>query len=366
MRPYRVHVVYEHGHDGRPYSSAHIRLLRPLSHPSLLPWIDLSAAPQLCEEPVDLVIVDRLWREDVTGEAAEELLERAGKLGARILHSLDDNLLLAQDVDPDRERAAARRAAVKVFAQGAHRVLVSTQPLAELVRPLNDRVSVIPNHLDERLLPMGTLGTPEAHRQRLNRWRQWPDRPLTVGYMGTLTHDHDLAIVVPALRAVARRHPGRINIEIVGAIQRPETWSLLYGLPYRELKPGYLFTEYPTFLPWFCGRCSWDIGVAPLADLPFNRYKSDVKFLDYAALGAAGIYSRTAAYVGAIQDGVTGWLVDNTPDAWEAALEHAIERPAGTITVGWMAQRYLRQHRMLAVGAEMWLNAIRLTMTQER
>ena len=365
MRPYRVHVVYEHGHDGRPYSSAHIRLLRPLTHPSIAPWINLSATPRLCDEAVDLVIVDRLWREDVTGGDAEALLAGARRRGARVLYSLDDNLLLAQDADDDVERAGRRRAALDVFLRGADRVLVSTQPLLEVVAAINPNVTLVPNFLDERLLPMASLGTAAEHRRRLAKWRASPGRPLTVGYMGTFTHDDDLAVVAPALRAICNRHPGRINIEIVGAIQRPQTWSLLYGLPYRELKPGYLYTEYPTFLPWFCGNCSWDIGLAPLADLPFNRYKSDIKFFDYAALGAAGILSHVEAYGRVAQDGVTGRLVENTPQAWEAALEQAIERPTATATIGWMAQRHLRQHRTLATGAALWLNVIRLTMTQE-
>ena len=75
MRPYRLHVLFEHGPDGIPYSHSHVRLLRPLSHPSLRPWVRMTAGPELCEGQVDVVVVDRLWRPDVSLEVASELVE---------------------------------------------------------------------------------------------------------------------------------------------------------------------------------------------------------------------------------------------------------------------------------------------------
>ena len=42
MRRLRVHVVYEHGPDLAPYGAAEVRLLRPLTHPTVKPWLELS------------------------------------------------------------------------------------------------------------------------------------------------------------------------------------------------------------------------------------------------------------------------------------------------------------------------------------
>lgn len=363
MKSYRVHVVYEQGGDNRPYSSSHIRLLRPLTHPSLDPWLAVSSAPDLCDDLVDVVIVDRLWNDEVSGERAQALVDEVRRRRARLLYSLDDNLL--ELLSRSREADAARKlAALQVFLGAADRVIVSTWPLHDALRRFNPRISVIPNYLDERLLPFGTLGTRDEHLRRLAQRRQWLQGPITVGYMGTRTHDEDLRLIVPVLWRVWSRHPGRLRIEFVGAAAHDETWKQLEGLPVQRLDPGLVYTEYSAFLPWFVGACRWDIALAPLTDSVFNSCKSDIKFLDYAALGAAGIFSRVPAYERTVQHGIMGHVVENSHDAWETALEHLIEHPVEALSVGWTAQRYLRRHRTLAQGSELWLNAIRLAMTQ--
>ena len=60
--------------------------------------------------------------------------------------------------------------------------------------------------------------------------------------------------------------------------------------------------SYPGFVNWITGVPSWDIGIAPLADSAFNRSKSAIKTLDYAALGLAVLASDVPAYRGSIAD----------------------------------------------------------------
>lgn len=37
----------------------------------------------------------------------------------------------------------------------------------------------------------------------------------------------------------------------------------------------------------------WDVGIAPLADIPFNRARSNVKLKEYASIGLPWLASRT-------------------------------------------------------------------------
>ncbi len=357
-------MVYEHGFDGRPYSSSHIRLLRPLTHPSLAQWISISAATDLCDGPVDLVVLDRLWRDDVSPEQAEHLVDQVRRRRARFMYSLDDNLLRLLAEPGDNPAAQRKLAALQVFTRAADRVVVSTWHLREALREHNGSISVIPNYLDERLLPGQTLGTVEELRRRLTDRRRALRGPITLGYMGTRTHDDDLRMIAPVIWRVWSRHPGRLRLEFVAGMAKDETWSLLKGLPINRLDPGLVYTEYAAFMPWFVATCRWHIALAPLADTAFNRCKSDIKFLDYGALGAAGVFSRSPAYERTVQHKVTGYLVDNTPDAWEDTLENLIAHPIAALVIGWSAQRYLRQRRTLAQGAQLWLNALRVTLTQ--
>src|SRR5262249_55319210 len=72
----------------------------------------------------------------------------------------------------------------------------------------------------------------------------------------------------------------------------------------------------------------WDIGIAPLADTPFNRCKSALKALDYAAMGLPILASDNAVYRGSAADGVAGWLVPDETDAWFVALARLVRDSA--------------------------------------
>ena len=54
----------------------------------------------------------------------------------------------------------------------------------------------------------------------------------------------------------------------------------------------------------------WAAGLAPLEDTPFNRAKSDLKFLEYSALGLPTVASRVTPYLGIDAHG--GVLADNS------------------------------------------------------
>ena len=366
MRPYRLHVLYEHGADGLPYSHSHARLLRPLTHPSVQPWVSVSAGRELCEDRVDVVVVDRLWRPDVSFEIASELIDEVRHRGARLFYSLDDNLVALQSECKDFHLTQPRLDALNAFLRSADQIIVTTDSLRGVVQEFNPHAQVIPNYLDERLLTPSRGALARDFRTWISAWRQRSiqDTSLTIGYMGTRTHDDDLHLIVPALRSICKRYEGQIRIEIVGATTRIESWSQFSGLPCYERKPGPVFAEYPAFLPWFCASCRWDIALAPLVATTFNSYKSDIKFLDYAAIGAAGVFSRVPAYASSVQHGVTGLLVDNTADAWEDALVHLITHPAQAQVIAYTAQRYLYENRTLAQGAKLWLRALGIGLVE--
>jgi hypothetical protein len=112
--------------------------------------------------------------------------------------------------------------------------------------------------------------------------------------------------------------------------------------------------QYPLFMSWFWQALSWDIALAPLLDTPFNRCKSDLKYLDYAALGASGIYSDLPVYA-SVEHGVTGMRVTNQPDAWADGLYQLVTQPALRRTLAANAYDYLRRERTLSTQIDRWL-----------
>ena len=83
--------------------------------------------------------------------------------------------------------------------------------------------------------------------------------------------------------------------------------------------------DYPAFVPWLRGQAAdVDFAIAPLVDTPFNRWKSGLKFLDYAALGLSGLFSDLPEYRRMHEESGTGILVRN-PEDWPDALAAALK-----------------------------------------
>ncbi|HDQ35005.1 MAG TPA: hypothetical protein ENN14_01680 [Chloroflexi bacterium] len=364
MSPLRLHLLYEHGTDGLPFGSASIRLLRPLTHPVFQGQLDVTSGPTCDGAPVDAVIVDRLWRPDISLALAQQLREQASRAGARLLHALDDNFLLLAQERKDWRPTPDQLQALEFFLTESDGIIVTTEPLRDALRAHNAHITVVPNMLDERLLVR--RGAAPAHSWRQQIARRWAavlravrrrSRPgVVIGYMGTFTHDDDLLLILPALRAIAQRHGDAVAFELLGVAAHAQTRELLAALPVRVLHPPQV--AYTRFMPWFSRMIDWDIALSPLCDTRFNACKSDIKFLDYSAIGAAGIFSRTPAYAGTVRHGETGWLVENTPEAWEEALETLIGDAPLRERLATQATRYLYAERIVVRAAEHWLTAL--------
>lgn len=343
----KLHVVYEHGPDLRPFGSAYVRLLRPLTHPTLHHACQVTASWQYRREAVDAVLVDRLWRADVSLEMAQDLATEIRRAGAKFLYALDDDFLSLYP-EGGAGTAAERRKVVEFFLHQADGVIVTTPSLYERVAPASRNCVVVPNGLDERLI---------AHERPAPVEGPFGRRRLVIGYMGTRTHQADLHMILPAWHAVHAQVGDAVEFQIVGVTERPQP-ALWAGLPLRFVRPRTLDTEYPLFLLWFTGQVQWDIAVAPLADTPFNRGKSDIKFLDYAAAGAAGVFSRAPAYASSVVHRETGWLCDNSPAAWADALLHLLADEDLRTSMAHRASEYLYAQRTLARTAHRWVDAL--------
>lgn len=186
----------------------------------------------------------------------------------------------------------------------AHMVTVSTNHLANVVSQFNDNVVVLQNHIESALL--------EMQRPRRDR--------LTVGWAGGDSHLRDIALVAPRLRRFFERNPA-IDFHTIGTDYR-----VAFTLPGRH-------TGWFQDIWQYYQTIDFDIGIAPLIDSPFNRSKSAIKALEYAALGIPVIASDVQPYREFVVDGVTGYLVgDNhewTKRLFELANDEAMREEMG-------------------------------------
>jgi glycosyltransferase involved in cell wall biosynthesis len=202
---------------------------------------------------------------------------------------------------------------------------------------------VVPNAIDERL-----------YRYRTDDLSA-PGSPKVIGYMGTGTHDKDIMMIAQALRAVMRRSD--VELQIVGGFLDPAITEFFAGLPVRYLdnKGG---QEYPSFIRWMVANARWDLAIAPLDATPFTMCKSDLKFLDYSALGVAGVYSQVRPYEEGVEHLETGYLAPNSVDAWSEALERLLNDDALRDRIANKARDYVFSKRTLAHCAAEWRDTI--------
>lgn len=130
------------------------------------------------------------------------------------------------------------------------------------------------------------------------------ERPFTVGWAGSPGHFADLYHVAPHLQNWLDAHP-----DAHLAIMTNELAREFFNLdPARfHFRPFGSIESYLDFLG------SIDVGLAPLLPTRYNRGRSDVKFLEYASRGVAGIYQNLEPYQNIVRDGETGLLFD-TPE----------------------------------------------------
>lgn len=349
MNSLRVHVVYEYGSDSRPHGCAYIRLMLPLRHPSNAEALTVTAGENY--ERADVVMIDRRWRPRVTPAAAEALVSRARNDGACVIYSIDDNLLDLQLEGFNQQPLTTEELmVVRYFAREADGIIVTTELLKERLSRLNPNIFVVPNALDENLWGGGRAAAAEVGRQQSSGRK-------VIGYMGTYTHDADLMMILQPLRAALRAHAGRVELQLIGAVADRAVLDAFDGLPVSVLGVGDN-GEYPAFARWMADNVRWDLAIAPLEENAFTRCKSDIKFLDYGAVGVPGIFSRGPVYGGTVKHLETGYLADNDTQSWAEAFERMLTDDALRRKIGAAAREYTFSTRTLRQRASEWRDAI--------
>jgi len=302
-------ILPERFDNGTPTPCAYIRLIQPLSHPTITGDFDIILADQnsIVDLKPDIIITQRFALGDVA--TATRVSTHARAIGARLIYDLDDDLINLPRSHPDAAVLRPLAKVVRYMLDIADVVWVSTSHLANSLASLRPDARVMENRLDERLWAYA----PHALPSRQN--------PIRILAMGTATHDRDFALIVPALTRLKREYQDRLVIEVLGMTSQsslPEGVSRI-GAPTSALR------SYPSFVQWLTtAQPSWHIGLAPLLDTNFNASKSAIKAMDYSALGLAVLASDTSVYRGSLADGTTGCLVPNTPADWYDALDRMV------------------------------------------
>ncbi len=307
----------------------------------------------------DLAIIHRA----VGDEPLLGYIGRMQALGRPVLFDTDDLVFrpeLIDRVDAIKDWSAADKALYRNGVEGYRRALlacdaaiVSTEPLAALVRELGQRAFVVRNALSweqiERAAPLA-----EA---RLSQPLAGADAPVVVGYFsGTATHNRDFAQAAPALIQLLEQRP-QVRLRLVGPLDPGDEFA-----PYRERIER---RELVPLTELAAEIAAVDVALAPLElDNPYCQAKSEVKYMEAGLVGVPVVASPTEAFQVAIRHGVNGMLA-TTASEWLAALLALVDDPARRRAIGQAARddvldRYTpvaRSRALLDVLDEQWAGA---------
>lgn len=305
----RIAVV---GADGRHPGSAYVRALRRFSHPDVRRHMDVRVGGMndALEDlgGCDVVFIERTA---VPPERSREMVERAHEAQTPLVLDLDDNLL-----SEDALRKAGRHEWLEVaeslrfLAAKAALVTVSTEAIADVARCYSSRVVVVPNMIDER------LWFAPREEDRIQQARRQSGGGLQILYMGTSTHERDLAFFRPIMERIWSEIDHNASLNVIGGEPdgKRKGWYSRIDVPKGR-------NTYPAFVRWLRSmKGRWDLSIAPLAQTDFNIYKSDLKFLEYSALGLPGVYSNSPAYCDSVVHGQTGALAGDDTESWLRAI----------------------------------------------
>ncbi len=173
--------------------------------------------------------------------------------------------------------------------------------------------------------------------------------PLRLGYLsGTDTHDHDWAMIEPAVVEVMERHAG-VELWLVGLVAPSTALDRFAG---RVKRIGFTaWRALPRVLR------DLDVNLAPLTpDSRFNEAKSAIKWLEAALVETPTVASPTEPFREAIDDARNG-LLARSHDGWVAALDALLGDAALRRRLGTRARRdallrwspHLQAHRYLDI-----------------
>jgi len=208
-----------------------------------------------------------------------------------------------------------------------HRLIVTTEPLAEVYQYVAEDIVIIPNYLEGHRWP--TVSAPRG-----------VGRKPRVGWAGAAQHEGDLQLLSLAVTELADK------VEWVFFGMCPDALR-----PYlTEYHAMVTFDQYPSKL----ASLNLDLALAPLEYHPFNEAKSNLRLLEYGILGWPVIASDILPY----QAAPVTRVKQNTPAAWLTAIQEHLSDLEANQQMGEILKQWVVKHWLLENHIMEWENAL--------
>jgi SAM-dependent methyltransferase len=243
-----------------------------------------------------------------------------GEQGAMVIRNLlADGWVVVTEFDDHPDHFGMLDDNDELSFAGVHAVQTSTPALAAILRARNPEVMVFPNMI--RALP---------------DVRNFLDPQALTLFFGALNRERDWVSLMPVLNEVAEKAGDRLRFCVV----HDQGFFEALHTPHKQFTPT---CDYDTYMA-LLAQC--EISLMPLDDTPFNRAKSDLKFIEAGACRVAALAGHIV-YADSIEDGHTGLLFRDADELRERLLR-LVAMPDLARSLGEAARHYVASERMLA------------------
>jgi GT2 family glycosyltransferase len=246
----------------------------------------------------------------INSEKIDSFVRFCQSMKLELHYDLDDDLIGIADSDhPEKYYYEKMKPGIIKIIEASNVVTVSTNALKTKIEKYKSNIDVRPNRLYRDLW---LRNSDESYNKNY---------VMEIIYMGTLTHVNDIKLIIPALRRISEKYGSKVKISTIGVSPGLAQYEFINVIDI----PSWAGGNYIAFVDWMKSLGRFHIGIAPLVDDDFNYSKSDIKYLDYTALGAVTISSCVEAYKNSIISMENGILVQNNTEDWFSAMEKLID-----------------------------------------
>jgi glycosyltransferase involved in cell wall biosynthesis len=328
---------------------SHLRMIGPARHLGIEVISGVEDGQVIVDRALlgDVILLQRDFPRAI--ESYESILTLARQNNIPLILDIDDMLFDLPAHHPDRLKHVFTWTLLPTFRAllEADLVTVTTEPLRDFVFDYNKNVMVLPNFLDDQIWHL----KPPAMKAKGEK--------VVIGYMGGLSHQKDIAFIIPVIHNLIQRFANQLEFHFWGA--RPDGDLSSYPFVFWH---DQMIWNYIDFAVYFQQQSS-DILISPLVDNYFNSCKSSIKYLEYSCLGAPGVFSRIEPYSSVITHGKNG-LLASTPQEWEDCLVRLVVDPALRFALASNAQADVQSKWALSKNAQLWQTAFQKSNTVEK
>lgn len=258
----------------------------------------------------DIVIIYRATK----SEKLLKLVSIMKKLGRKVYYDIDDLVFDTKYTDQleytqtlSKKEKASYDAAVQQYGDMLERcdaAITSTEHLKTELEKKKSEVIIHRNVLSKKLIHLSNKAIS----------KKMTDETVKIAYFsGSITHNENFEMIKPALIKILENFKN-VELHLVGHLDIPadieKFGNQIVVHPYVDWEE----------LPDLIGQM--DINLAPLKQTLFNEAKSEIKWLEAAAVKVVTVASNIGSFKEMIKDGETGALA--LPEQWYNKLEELV------------------------------------------